>query len=107
MNRFACAAMALMLAAPVVAQTPEIVVQGTALKMGYAQATGMVSFADLNLRTSTGVNTLNARIKAEAQRLCSTSAGSAPVRQDESTCVDSMVSAAQPQVNQVVAKARM
>jgi UrcA family protein len=97
----------ILLAAPAVAQSPEIVVQGTNLKMGYATATGQVPFGDLNLKTQSGVDTLNARVKAEAQKLCATGGGSAPVRGDTSACVNSMVASAQPQVDQVVARARM
>lgn len=107
MAKFAFAALALVLAAPLAAQAPEIVVQGTNLKMGYAQATGTVSFGDLNLKTDNGVNTLNARVKAEAERLCGPGSGTAPVRQDQATCVNAMIASAKPQVDQVVAKARM
>ena len=83
--------------APAQAQQP-IVVEG-------ATPAAVVGHADLNLAADAGVQRLQARIRAAAERLCvEPGTASVQVQVEARNCITATVAAAQPQVRQAIAR---
>ncbi len=88
------------------AQEAEIVVSSDYLKMGWEQVSGEVKFGDLNLKTDSGVDTFNQRVKAEAMKLCGVTEASLRDKANHNRCYDSVLASAKPQVEKLTATAR-
>jgi UrcA family protein len=101
--RGAVAGLLLVAGSGAMAQKADITVLGEYLRMGWGEVKGEVKFGDLNLRSDTGVATLKSRVDGEAKRIC----GAATSDQERRTCEAQVMASAKPQVDKVVANARM
>jgi UrcA family protein len=99
-------ALALLASASVATAQADVMVTSDYLKMGWEQVSTQVPYGDLNLATDKGVETLRARVKAEANKMCGRTDGTARNTANRNTCYESVMASAEPQVVKLAADAR-
>lgn len=69
-----------------------------------AEPVAFVSYGDLNLRTASGVETLNGRVRRAAKQVCGISNGTEPLYAEMNgrTCWRAAVADAQPQIDSAI-----
>ncbi|TPE61405.1 UrcA family protein [Sandaracinobacter neustonicus] len=84
----------------------DVIVTQDYLKMGWEQVSTLVPYGDLNLASDKGVATLRERVKAEARKICGKSDGTAKNTANTSTCYDSVIASAEPQIVKLATDAK-
>jgi UrcA family protein len=102
MLRIAVVAGVLAMSGAAAAQNVEVMLLDDYMKMGWGTVSGEVKFGDLNLKSDSGVATLNARVEAEGKRICA----SATSDSERRTCMSAVQASAKPEVDKAIAKAR-